>query len=102
MADIQNQLGQRVGIIDPLRADRAHNTWHEVPFDPPFPEGTSVFVIPMTQTYNGGETPGLRVKNVTPAGFEIRFDEVHILNPSDNGSDGDHVNERVGWAAYAF
>ena len=67
MADSQNTqiLDQRVGIIDPLDSDRSQNTWHQVTFDIPFAQGKKVVVIPMTQTYVGNGTPGLRLQNVT-------------------------------------
>jgi len=92
-------LEQRVGIIDPLNADRSRNTWHKVTFNVPFASNKKVVVIPMTQTYNGNGTPGLRIKNVTSSGFEIRFDEV--VGTGDL-SDGSHTTEQVGWVAYGF
>ena len=105
MTDFQYKppFEQRVGIIDPLKADRAANTWHKVNFDPPFGSDKSVVVIPMTQTYNGPETPGLRTRNVTHLSFEIRFDEANILKAGGRyASDGSHVDEVVGWVAYGF
>ncbi len=74
MADSQNTqiLDQRVGIIDGLDADRKRNTWYKVTFSNSFAEGKKVVVIPMTQTYFGSETPGLRIQNVTNSGFEIQ------------------------------
>jgi hypothetical protein len=92
-------LDQRVGIIEPLDSDRHRNTWHKVTFSVPFPQGKKVVVIPMTQTYFGNNTPGLRLQNVTNSGFEIRFDELVGLG---NLSDGYHVQETVGWVAYGF
>lgn len=92
-------LGTRVGTIEPLSADRAANTWHNVEFTPPFPANTKVVVIPMTQTYNGSEIPNLRLQNVSVNGFQIRFDELYSTAAN---SDGDHVDETVGWVAYAF
>ncbi|MEQ8382059.1 MAG: hypothetical protein RH949_06785 [Coleofasciculus sp. A1-SPW-01] len=89
---------QRVGIIPALKADRQSNTWHTVKFDPPFPQDTQVAVIPMTQTYNGPETPGLRIRHVTPEGFEIRFDEIVAQGRS---ADGAHLDEAVAWIAYS-
>lgn len=100
MADSQNTqiLDQRVGIIDPLDADRSQNTWHRVTFDVPFAPETKVVVIPMTQTFVGYQTPGLRLQHVTNCGFEIRFDEV--VGSYANLSDGFHLPETVGWVAY--
>ncbi len=99
----QCALEQRVGIISSLTADRASGNWQTVNFDPPFPANLKVFVIPMTQTYNGPEIPGLRVQNVTPNSFQIRFDEANILkNSGQYASDGNHTNEEVGWVAYGL
>jgi hypothetical protein len=102
MPDSQNTqiLDQRVGIIDPLDSDRYRNTWQTVTFDVPFAQGKKVVVIPMTQTYVGSQTPGLRLQNVTSSGFEIRFDEV--VGTAADLSDGNHIPETVGWVAYGF
>lgn len=101
MADSQNAqiLDQRVGIIDALNADRKKNTWYKVTFSVPFTPGKKVVVIPMTQTYLGNGTPGLRLQNLTNSGFEIRFDEVV---GTGGLSDGAHAQETVGWVAYGF
>ena len=94
---------QRVGLVDPLKADRAAGNWLKVDFDPPFASDKSVVVIPMTQTYKGPEIPGLRIRNVTRLSFEIWFDEANILKAGGAyASDGNHVDERVGWVAYGF
>ncbi|MDJ0556979.1 MAG: hypothetical protein QNJ68_21555 [Microcoleaceae cyanobacterium MO_207.B10] len=94
----------RVGLIDPLKADRKSNTWYHVKFQVPFSKDKKVVVIPMTQTYNGIQTPGLRIRNVSPEGFEIRFDEIVgvRVNQISYSSDGNHADEVVGWAAFGF
>ena len=99
--DLQSSLvsDQRVGIIDPLDADRASNSWHKVKFDVPFSQDKKVVIFPKTQTYIGPATPNLRIQNVTHLGFEIRFDEV-IGDTSL--ADGSHAPEVVGWIAYGF
>ena len=105
MTDFQFEIAfeQRVGIIDPLKADRAAGNWHKVNFDPPFGSDRRVVVIPMTQTYKGPETPGLRIRNVTHLSFEIRFDEANILKERGRyASEGFHTDEVVGWVAYGF
>lgn len=74
-----------------------------VPFNPPFPKRARVIVIPSTQTYNGGEPPNIRIQNVTNEGFEIRFDELAFnSNLGPIQSDLFHVDETVGWVAYAL
>ncbi|HLO84794.1 MAG TPA: hypothetical protein VK203_07245 [Nostocaceae cyanobacterium] len=100
--DLQSHqnLEQRVGIIDVLGADRQSNTWHHITFDVPFAEDKKVVIVPMVQTYNGFETPGLRIQNVSRLGFDIRMDEV--IGTGNNLSDGIHVPEVVGWIAYGF
>jgi hypothetical protein len=90
---------QQIGIIDPLDADRKRGNWHKVTFDVPFEKGKRVVVIPMTQTYAGNNTPGLRLQNVTNLGFEIRFDELVGIGDLSNGN---HQKEIVGWVAHAF
>jgi len=91
---------QRVGIIEVLDADRQSNTWHHITFDVPFAEDKKVVIMPMVQTYNGFETPSLRIQNVNRLGFDIRIDE--IIGTQNNLSDGIHVPEVVGWIAYGF
>ncbi|WP_199743999.1 hypothetical protein, partial [Trichormus variabilis] len=100
--DLQSHqnLEQRVGIIDVLDADRQSNTWHHITFDVPFAEDKKVVIMPMVQTYNGFETPGLRIQNVSRLGFDIRIDE--IIGTGNNLSDGIYVPEVVGWIAYGF
>lgn len=97
------EIGVRFGTLV-LSEDRAAEAWREVAFDPPFETGISaVIVLPMTQTYSGAETPGLRVRNVTRTSFEVRFDE--ILNLKEGGrysSEGTHARETVGWVAYGI
>lgn len=105
MAELQFKpsFEERFGTIDPLSANRARDNWHQVHFDPPFASDKTVLVLPMTQTYNGTEIPGLRIRNVTRESFEIRFDEANIhKNGGQYASDGSHVDEVVGWIAYGF
>ncbi|OQY45613.1 MAG: hypothetical protein B6242_09875 [Anaerolineaceae bacterium 4572_78] len=92
---------QRAGVIDPLKAQRRSKNWYVVEFKPAFPEDRRVIVIPMTQTYFGNQTPGLRVRKVTNRSFQIRIDEV-ISSQKDCSSDGAHVPEVVGWVAYGI
>jgi hypothetical protein len=105
MTDIQSKpIQQRVGVIPGLVEDRASDKWHRVEFDPPFHPSLTVVVIPMTQTYLGSGTPGLRIRNVSQDSFEIRFDEAVVhRGDHDYSADGRHADrEVVGWVAYAF
>ncbi|MCQ6553542.1 hypothetical protein NPS70_10080 [Streptomyces sp. C10-9-1] len=72
------------------------STFTRVTFPTPFPQGSQVVVLPLTQTFNGPETPGIRVHDVTPTGFLIRLNEV---NAGSVKSDGKHTTETVGWLA---
>jgi hypothetical protein len=73
------------------------STFTRVTFPTPFPAGSTVIVIPAVQTFNGPQTPGIRIANVTTQGFLIRLNEV--LVSSDIKSDGVHATETVGWIA---
>ncbi|MFH9705771.1 hypothetical protein ACH4MW_06770 [Streptomyces luteogriseus] len=52
-------------------------------------------VLPLTQTFNGPETPGIRI-HVTSTGFLIRLNEVYA---GATKSDGKHTTETIGWLA---
>ncbi|WP_331772773.1 hypothetical protein OG948_55855 (plasmid) [Embleya sp. NBC_00888] len=73
------------------------STFTRVTFPTPFPAGTTVIVIPAVQTFNGPQTPGLRIANVTKDGFLIRLNEVYATATAK--SDGLHTTETVGWIA---
>ncbi|WP_328957267.1 hypothetical protein [Kitasatospora purpeofusca] len=73
------------------------STFTQVTFPAAFPDGSEVIVVPFVQTFNGADTPGLRIADVTTVGFKIRINEIHV-----NGkvtSDGTHASETVGWIA---
>lgn len=74
------------------------STFTQVDFPQPFPTGSQVIVIPMTQTFNGSHTPGIRIAEVTITGFKIRFQELRGRQP--DLADGIHTTERVGYVAY--
>jgi len=73
------------------------STFTQVTFPTPFPAGSSVIVIPFVQTFNGPETPGVRIADVTTTGFKIRFNELFATGKVQ--SDGVHATETVGWIA---
>ncbi|MCY9785764.1 hypothetical protein KIK06_17900 [Nocardiopsis sp. EMB25] len=72
-------------------------TFTRVTFPTPFPEGAEVVVLPLTQTFNGPQTPGIRIHDVNREGFLIRLNEVFIDNNTQ--SDGKHNTETIGWLA---
>lgn len=88
-------------VLNPNNTD----SFTEVEFPTPFPSGATVIVIPMVQTFNGTDTPGLRITDVDRRGFKIRMNEL-VVRPPDGGprerlSDGNHTAEEIGWIAIA-
>lgn len=75
------------------------STFTQVTFPTPFPPGSQVVVSPFVQTFNGPETPGIRIADVTLRGFKIRLNEVLVSVPNNIKSDGPHSTETVGWIA---
>ncbi|MER5349155.1 hypothetical protein ABT093_02315 [Kitasatospora sp. NPDC002551] len=73
------------------------STFTQVAFPTPFPENTNVIVVPFVQTFNGPDTPGLRIADVTTTGFKIRFNE--LVGTGRALSDGPHTTETIGWIA---
>jgi hypothetical protein len=73
------------------------STFTQVTFPSPFPDNAAVIVVPFVQTFNGAETPGLRIADVTTTGFKIRFNE--LVGGGKAISDGTHTYETVGWIA---
>ncbi|MEV7391007.1 hypothetical protein [Streptomyces sp. NPDC091215] len=73
------------------------STFTQVTFPAAFPDGSSVVVIPFVQTFNGPDTPGLRIADVTTVGFKIRINELYAN--SKVTADGVHTAETVGWIA---
>ncbi|MBD0669300.1 hypothetical protein [Streptomyces sp. CBMA156] len=75
----------------------ATSTFTQVTFPAPFPDNATVIVVPFVQTFNGPDTPGVRIADVTTAGFKIRFNE--LVGSGRALSDGPHTSETVGWIA---
>lgn len=82
---------------DPPASGGDTSTFTQVTFPQAYPDGSTVIVIPMVQTFNGGQTPGLRLADVTTTGFKIRINE---LKGKNYESDGKHTEETIGWVAY--
>lgn len=83
--------------------DRDTSDFAQVNFPTPFPSGSNVVVVPMVQTFNGPQTPGLRVAEVTPTGFKIRINETVVDKSGTHNaiSDGIHAEETIGWIAFS-
>jgi hypothetical protein len=73
------------------------STFTQVIFPSPFPDNATVIVVPFVQTFNGPDTPGLRISDVTTTGFKIRMNE--LVSTGKALSDGTHTFETVGWIA---
>ncbi|MFF8713059.1 hypothetical protein ACF07T_16740 [Streptomyces sp. NPDC015184] len=73
------------------------STFTQVTFPSPFPDDAAVIVVPFVQTFNGPDTPGLRISDVTTTGFKIRMNE--LIGVGKALSDGPHTFETVGWIA---
>lgn len=95
-------LGSAKGVA---LAPNDTSTFTQVTFPKPFPDGSKVLVVPMTQTFHGPNTPGLRIAEVTNTGFKIRMNE--LVGDSDGKThtalaDGLHDPETIGWAAFTI
>ncbi len=90
-------LNMRMGLVKGMTADRDNNTWQTVTFDPAMNDSKDHIAFAQVQSYNGAQTPGLRIRNVTHEGFEMRMDEVIS---SGETADGTHAAEDVSWIAY--
>lgn len=73
------------------------SSFTQVTFPAAFPDGSTVVVVPFVQTFNGPDTPGLRIADVTTVGFKIRINELHAHGKVT--ADGTHTTETVGWIA---
>jgi hypothetical protein len=76
------------------------STFAHVTFPTPFPAGAKVVVVPFVQTFNGPDTPGLRLAEITPTGFKIRMNELVGNGGKAVLSNGIHCAEEVGWIAF--
>ncbi|HUQ69351.1 MAG TPA: hypothetical protein VM165_07510 [Planctomycetaceae bacterium] len=79
---------------------RETQTFAQVTFPTPFPVGAKVVVVPFVQTFNGPDTPGLRLADVTHTGFMIRMNELVGNGGKSVLSNGLHCAEEVGWIAF--
>lgn len=68
-------------------------------FPTPFPPNSHVIVIPMVQTFNGPDTPGVRIADVTTKGFRIRMNEVVVEGKALAPRSGTHTKETIAWLA---
>ncbi|GHC71347.1 hypothetical protein [Streptomyces flavofungini] len=89
-----------------LNLDSAHSletqggktdTFKRVDFPTPFPAGSNIIVQVTVQTFNGPETPGVRLHEVSNTGFKIRLNEIYGGGVT---ADGKHASETIGWTAH--
>ena len=80
--------------------------WLKVTFPNSFVSTPIVFA--QIQTFKGPDSPGIRIQNITPFGFEVRMDELQASGATSSVqgslgkfvSDGIHPNpEILGWIA---
>ena len=102
-------LSIQTGTVPNFTASR-DTGWYQVTYPFAFDGSAQVVVFAQIQTRNGGDTPGLRLQNVTNKGFEVRMDELigSGVTSSTAGnlgtveSDGTHpYAETLGWVAIA-
>lgn len=89
----------------------AGSDWYQVVFKTPFDATSNVIINAQIQTYAGVDTPGLRLQNVSPLGFEVCMKELRESYASSSvvgdlgtfkGS-GTHPNaETLGWVAISL
>ncbi|MCT7377962.1 hypothetical protein [Chelativorans salis] len=105
MSQVQTGVVELKSANAPALKGDDTSSFTPVQFPKPFPNGSKVIVITETQTFHGPDTPGIRLADVTPAGFKIRINElVGSSGGKENQamSNGIHVAERIGWVAYAI
>ncbi|MDT0268978.1 hypothetical protein RM844_22080 [Streptomyces sp. DSM 44915] len=73
------------------------STFTRVDFPSAFPAGSDVIVQVTVQTFNGADTPGIRLHDVSETGFLIRINELFGAGVKGNGQ---HGPETIGWTAY--
>ncbi|MEM9821933.1 MAG: hypothetical protein AAF985_12710 [Bacteroidota bacterium] len=95
------------GTVDNFTAS-INEGWYTVTFENPFNESAIPKVFAQIQTRNGADTPGLRLRNITNEGFEVRMDEIIAsgASSSEKGalgrieSDNQHPHEEtLAWMA---
>ena len=93
----------QVGILSYAEANSSElnsgdtSTFQTVVFDTPFPAGVRPMVFPMVQTFNGSETPGLRIAEINRFGFKIRLNE--LVGNGQVYTQPGHNNESIAWIA---
>ncbi|MFE0755239.1 hypothetical protein ACFW16_14880 [Inquilinus sp. NPDC058860] len=97
MCKSQTGIVQLNGPGSPVTKGGDLGAFTSVTFPKPYPAGSKVIVIPMVQTFNGPDTPGIRIADVTPEGFKIRINE--LVQSATPLSDGNHTTETIAWLA---
>lgn len=100
----------QTGKVDNFTASR-DTGWYAVTFKNPFPEGIVPTVFTQVQTYNGADTPGVRLRKITNTGFEVIMNEIIMYGATATkdsvvtelgkvSSDGVHPHaETLAWMA---
>lgn len=91
----------QLGSDDPSETTTGDtSTFYRVSFPTPFPNGEVPVVLVQTQTFNGEQTPGLRIAEVDASGFLVRMNEI-VVQGDGALSDGSHNDETIGYIAFA-
>jgi hypothetical protein len=104
-SSIVNPNDMRAGIIFNLGQETPItkiDQFGRVTFETPFPEDSTVIVIPYIQTVNGWQTEEIRINEVTNEGFSIGY--LALIGSDEEGlsvnlSNGIHKPENIGWIA---
>lgn len=96
------QVGQFDSNSDyPSSTKKDSSAFIDVQFPQAFPDGSKVIVQVQIQTFNGNNSPGIRIMDVTSTGFKCRMNEL-IVHPAELLSNGIHNTETFGWIAYSY
>ena len=99
MSTIQTGSVQLSSPGSPVTTGGDTTNFETVIFPTPFPDNSNIIVIPMVQTFNGQDTPGVRIADVTTTGFKFRMNE--LVAGGQALSDGGHITETIGWVAFS-
>jgi hypothetical protein len=93
---------EQIGVLElesmsPAAKSGDTSSFTQITFPSPFPANSKIVVIAQTQTFKDADNPGIRIADITPAGFKIRFNE--LMAEGKSLSDGIHYKETVAWKA---
>ncbi|GAB5522897.1 MAG: hypothetical protein Roseis2KO_07690 [Roseivirga sp.] len=104
-----SNFNTQVGTVENF-STAINDGWFTVTFDPAFPDGQVPQVFAQIQTYNGSNTPSLRLRKITNESFQVTMTEIvgspctseTLGNLGRVESDGLHEDETLAWMAAAI